>query len=522
MRSDSQISVGLDRRLPMRRDAWMTLLHLLAVGVVFGLLNLKAPAGYSWIFLGAVFVAMLAVPRFARLAVAKGIVSRPGGRQNHARTTPMLGGVIVFGVVAAGLLAIGLAGDTLAFGALAGGALVFGVGLIDDVRGVPPRAKIAVQALAGAILLMSGFELESLSLAPLGSIELGYFGPVLIVGWVVIGTNAFNIVDGLDGLAASIALLAALTFAVFGVWSVAMLALAGGLMGFLYYNLPRARVFMGDAGSLFLGFMVSAGVLLLPADKLVPYGLAIFAYPIGDVVLTVTRRIVRGQPIFRPDRSHIHHKALSHLGSHAPVLLLAVLFAAVEILVAIAYPGLPAVIAVVIGWAAIAFLLVGAGQYNLSTVMATREPVQRLHVVTRYVRDSIRLASRPRHVATALQHLVEGMGLSRLALPAFDVDLTNRLRAFGDLRQHRVGVVTGEAIWSDERCTYDPRVEIERETTVVQIVLQASERLSYLTTDDHLTTVDLPVPSGVSIEDEDTPRDAADEDRLRESSQPGR
>lgn len=472
------------------RGRRLTLVYLLGCGAVFGLLHLRLGIERSWVLAAAMAVAWIMGPHWARLAWRLGAVAQPGGRKTHQRATPLLGGAVAFVVVSGALLYEVVAGTPRVAGVLAGGTLVFGIGLLDDIRRVSPRVKIVVQVLAAGCLLASGFRITSLELQPLGKLELGMFGTPLVVLWILLATNAVNLVDGLDGLAASVALLAALTLSLVGIWPIALLALSGALLGFLYFNLPRARLYMGDAGSLFLGFVLGAAVLALPPARMVPLGLAVFAYPLGDVVLTLARRIIRGQPIWRPDRSHIHHKLVVHLGSHAPALLLVVLFSAVEILMALAYPGLPSVLLVLLGWAGIAALLVSAGQYSVNRALATREPIRRLHVVMRYARDSIRLASRPHDVETALQHLIEGIGVAHLELPAFEIELVNRLHDFDTLRSHHIDILKGKARWAEPRCANSQRVEIERETAVVEIVRMAGERLAGMTEDEHLTTVD--------------------------------
>lgn len=467
----------------------MSVVSLLALCAVFGLLGLRMDLSQSWVFLAAALLAWWLVPRCAILAKRVGAVAQPGGRQTHAETTPLFGGIAIFVTASAALLYVASTGNPEVFGVLAGGALVFGVGIWDDLRGAPPRAKVLIQILAAGCLLAAGFRVGSAELLPFGTFDLGWLSVPLVIAWVLLATNALNLIDGMDGLAGGVAILGTLTLALVGTWPVAMLAAAGGIGGFLYFNLPRARIFMGDAGSLFLGFLLAAAVLALPTPRLVPLGLALFAYPIGDVVLALARRIVRGQPLWRPDRSHIHHKLVALIGHPAPALLLVFLFVAVEILVALAYPGLPSVVLVLLGWVGIAILLVGTGQYTVTMVMATREPVQRMHAVTRYAKELIRLASRPHHIETALLHLVEGASMERLALPDFGIHVVNRVRPLEDLRDHEIGVCRGVATWTEPCHEHNPRVEVERETAVVQIVRLAAERLDYLTTDRHLSTV---------------------------------
>jgi UDP-GlcNAc:undecaprenyl-phosphate GlcNAc-1-phosphate transferase len=274
-------------------------------------------------------VAVSMTPVVARLAVSGGWMDRPDGRRKlHRRPVPAVGGVAVvlaFSVAAAQLrwLEGGLLPDLTSFHALWEPLLVAAVGvsavgLLDDARGIGPPAKLTAQTAAGVYLYHQGFEVSQISNPYGGAIELGVLALPVTLVWLVGMSNAFNLIDGMDGLAAGIALVSTLGLlvaaAVNGKWEVVLAAgaLAGALAGFLPYNFNPARVFLGDCGSLPVGFMLAAialkGSMKASAAVAVAVPLLALALPILDVGLAVVRRFMRRKRIFGGDRDHIHHR----------------------------------------------------------------------------------------------------------------------------------------------------------------------------------------------------------------------
>lgn len=278
-------------------------------------------------FLGASLTTGACTPAVARLARRLGVVDHPGGRRAHARPTPRLGGValalgLLVGAAAYGLVS-GIDGlssllrkDDLV-GFLLPCMLVFVVGLVDDVRGLSPGPRIAVEAAAAGFLIQSGYVIDVVA-NPFGApIDLGPFAFPVTIAWFVGVTNAFNLVDGLDGLLGSVSLTALLGCAAVAVLgdrpasALLIMAAAGATCGFLVWNWHPARVFMGDSGSLLLGMAIAAlsiKVARNPSGTLafhVP--LLLCGLPIAETFLTLARRHVSGQPYFSGDRSHIHH-----------------------------------------------------------------------------------------------------------------------------------------------------------------------------------------------------------------------
>jgi UDP-GlcNAc:undecaprenyl-phosphate GlcNAc-1-phosphate transferase len=206
-------------------------------------------------------------------------------------------------------------------GVLLGGGIVFLTGLWDDLRGLPPIAKLIAQGAAAAVAFGLGLRVEVLSLGPTMDLPLGWVSLPLTILWVVGVTNAFNLIDGLDGLATGIALVALSTTLVVALLLgnlevvVVCLALIGALLGFLPYNFNPARIFLGDSGSLFVGFMLAIlsvhGSLKSATAVLVIVPLFALALPLLDTLLAIARRWLRGVPLSGADARHIHHQLLA-------------------------------------------------------------------------------------------------------------------------------------------------------------------------------------------------------------------
>jgi UDP-GlcNAc:undecaprenyl-phosphate GlcNAc-1-phosphate transferase len=215
---------------------------------------------------------------------------------------------------------------------LAPAALVFLLGVYDDLRGVGAYFKFAVQAIAAVMLYAGGLRIVNIPVL-LGDRALpSYLGLVLTVLWVLAITNAFNLIDGLDGLAAGSALFSTIVMFVVAVLNgpalveLMTIALAGAILGFLRFNFNPATIFLGDSGSLFIGFLLSAlaldGAQKAPTIVAVAIPIVSFGLPILETVLSVIRRLISGRPVFTADREHIHHKLLQHGMSHRQVVII--------------------------------------------------------------------------------------------------------------------------------------------------------------------------------------------------------
>lgn len=277
------------------------------------------------------------------LATRRGWVSVPrDGRHVHQAPLPRLGGVAIFLAFSVSLgiwlglslvfprLREGLALNTL-LRIYVPACLIFCLGIYDDLRGASPYLKFAVQAIAATMLFLGGMRVLDLPLI-FGYHSLPWFvGLPLTVLWVVAVTNAFNLIDGLDGLAAGSALFSMMVFFVVALvnhsWlgSLISVTLAGAILGFLRFNFNPATIFLGDSGSLFIGFMLSAlalaGAQKAPTFVAVAIPVVSFGLPILETLLSVLRRLISGRPIFTADREHIHHKLLQMGFSHRQVVI---------------------------------------------------------------------------------------------------------------------------------------------------------------------------------------------------------
>ncbi len=277
------------------------------------------------------------------LATHKGWVSVPQGERHvHQAPLPRLGGVAIFLAFSVSLslwlglslifprIIDGLAAATI-LRIYAPACLIFCLGIYDDLRGASPYLKFAVQAIAATMLFAGGMRILGLPVL-FGQHTLPwYLGLPLTVLWVVAITNAFNLIDGLDGLAAGSALFSTMVVFVVSLvdhsWlgSLMSVTLAGAILGFLRFNFSPATIFLGDSGSLFIGFMLSAlalaGAQKAPTLVAVAIPVVSFGLPILETMLSIVRRLISGKPIFTADREHIHHKLLQMGFSHRQVVI---------------------------------------------------------------------------------------------------------------------------------------------------------------------------------------------------------
>ncbi|MEA2602419.1 MAG: UDP-GlcNAc:undecaprenyl-phosphate/decaprenyl-phosphate GlcNAc-phosphate transferase [Acidobacteriota bacterium] len=321
--------------------------------------------------LGAAFVAALAtnlmVPPVTRLAVALRALDHPGERRIQAGSVPRLGGVaIVLGLALGGGVItvsqwgrLGLGAGRGEMVALAlGTSVVFLVGVVDDLVGVSAVKKFLFQLLAAWLLVRVGWSFEVLRLPGLGEIHLGLFGGAVSLLWIVGVTNAINLIDGLDGLAGGVATIISVSFLAYALLQgnpgtvILMAALAGSCIGFLRHNWEPARIFMGDSGSLTLGFLLAATTvhssLKAPAAVAILVPILALGVPVMDTLLVMVVRFLdrpkgpftnRFLCMFRADRKHLHH-LLAHLGGKrsrivAMIYCLVLSFCALALLVAI-------------------------------------------------------------------------------------------------------------------------------------------------------------------------------------------
>jgi UDP-GlcNAc:undecaprenyl-phosphate GlcNAc-1-phosphate transferase len=282
--------------------------------------------------LGLAFgVSVVLTPLVARWASSHGMVAKPRQDRWHQNPTPLLGGVAIYVGTTVAIVVL-LRPDTRMLGILGGGGLLFVTGLVDDFRRLRPHTKLILQIVAACALIVSGVQIGNEALA---SVAI----PLTIL-WVVGITNAFNLLDNMDGLSAGTAVIAGLFLFAFSVSvgnltiSVLALAVVGGALGFLVYNFNPARIFMGDSGSMFLGFTLS-GISLIGTREmasdiffvlLVPA--AIMGLPIFDTTLVTIMRTLEGRPLSQGGRDHLSHRLVAIGLSERQAVLVLYLLAA--------------------------------------------------------------------------------------------------------------------------------------------------------------------------------------------------
>ncbi|OIP65198.1 MAG: hypothetical protein CO150_10660 [Nitrospirae bacterium CG_4_9_14_3_um_filter_53_35] len=306
---------------------------------------MDSPAFYSVLFISSLLLCWILTPLAGRLALRLGCVDRPGGRKIHSRNIPYFGGIAVFVSFLTVFMAvyyyyipsISIEGRRVMFGFVFGGGLILITGLIDDIRSVRPSVKLMGQAAAGVILAVLGFRIEVLTNPFGGEIHFGaIMGGILTVIWVVSMVNAMNLIDGLDGLASGIAFIVSVTLFAVAINRndpmdmVITAILAGSCLGFLHHNFFPARIFLGDAGSMFLGFVLSVigihGIQKSATVMALLIPLSALAVPVLDTLMALIRRSRVRRDLFSADHEHLHHR-LVRLGiSEKNVVLLIYFF----------------------------------------------------------------------------------------------------------------------------------------------------------------------------------------------------
>lgn len=290
----------------------------------------------------AFIASIVLTPIVKKFAFRIGAVDRPNYRKVHARIMPRLGGLAIFGSFLIGYFvlrpvdpisnAVEPAFIPITTAIIIGAFIIIITGVLDDMLEITAKAKMLGQLLAaGVVVVGGGLEISFINLPFGGVIDFGYFSIPLTIIWIIGITNAINLIDGLDGLAAGVSSVALITLSIMAflmgdifVMSTAAI-LAASSIGFLFYNFHPAKIFMGDTGALFLGFMIS--VLALMGFKnvtvvalIIP--IIMLGVPISDTFFAIVRRIREKQPISAADKSHLHHCLLNIGFSHSQTVLI--------------------------------------------------------------------------------------------------------------------------------------------------------------------------------------------------------
>ncbi|MFC2947539.1 glycosyltransferase family 4 protein [Virgibacillus sediminis] len=261
-------------------------------------------------------VALILTPFVKKLAIKVGAVDQPNNRKVHAKVMPRMGGLAIFLSFLLGVVLY--MPDTIrAWPILLGAFIIIAIGMMDDLMELSAKTKFGGQLIAALVTVLGGVQIEFITL-PFGDrIEFGYFAIPLTILWIVGITNAINLIDGLDGLAAGVSAIAMMTISGMAISmgnefiALIGLLLLGSTLGFLVYNFHPAKLFMGDTGSLFLGYMISVLAVMGLFKNVTVVSLAVpiivLGIPILDTSFAIIRRIVQKKPLSAPDKSHLHH-----------------------------------------------------------------------------------------------------------------------------------------------------------------------------------------------------------------------
>jgi UDP-GlcNAc:undecaprenyl-phosphate GlcNAc-1-phosphate transferase len=279
---------------------------------------------YLLIFAAALTLAVAVTPIARRVAVHSGVVALPNARRVHRRATPLLGGIAIYSASAVAVLAFG---DRFyvpqIIGILIGASFVSFLGLWDDRRDLAPLVKLGGQIFAAGLLLLTGIQVQLFG-SPIVDV-------LVTIVWIVGVVNALNLVDNMDGLSGGIAAIASAFFLVLaaesGQYLVGSLAAAllGACLGFLYYNFNPASIFMGDSGSLFLGYVLAAVALKLKLDSLPGnawlVSVLVLGLPLFDTTLVVVSRLRRGVTPLRGGKDHVSHRLVALGWTHREAVM---------------------------------------------------------------------------------------------------------------------------------------------------------------------------------------------------------
>lgn len=300
---------------------------------------------YGFAFLISIAISYLTTPLLEKIAFKLGAVDIPDEhRKIHTRPTPRIGGVAIY---LAAVIAWAASAFYLYFSDLhylinfresltifLGASLVALIGVADDFRSLSPLEKFIGQIIASSVLLFFGLGIDFIALPFVeGTLVLGYWSIPFTLFWMVAMMNVINFIDGLDGLAAGVSSISAFTFFFYlvskGKFGMAIIAviLAGACLGFLRYNFYPARIFMGDSGSMFIGYLLGAiaiqGVMKSVAAIALLVPIVIVGVPIIDTFFAIVRRYAHRQPLTVADRGHIHHRLLHRgLGHRGAVFVI--------------------------------------------------------------------------------------------------------------------------------------------------------------------------------------------------------
>ena len=275
---------------------------------------------YLMLIIVSFLIAYASTPVAKKLSIRLGAIDMPGERRRvHSNPTPRMGGLaIYFAFIVSVLVFVPL--DKKIIGLILGSSIIVALGIVDDIKQLSAKTKMAGQIVAAIVLVLFGFRIEWLTTPTGGMMYLSWFSIPATIFWIVGITNTFNLIDGLDGLAAGVAAISSITMSIVAVLNgknlvaTILLLVVGSALGFLPYNFHPAKIFMGDTGSLFLGFVLSAisihGTIKGATAIAIVIPVLAMGLPIFDTAVAIVRRAKNGAPIMQPDRGHLHRRLL--------------------------------------------------------------------------------------------------------------------------------------------------------------------------------------------------------------------
>lgn len=331
---------------------------------------------YLSMFLFTFIFTVFSIPLFKKLAYKWNIVDCPDERKIHTFSIPYLGGIPIY--LSFALVLFFILKNPLykqfnfqIIGLLLGSTGIVILGLVDDIKKISPKQKLLGQILCASILYFFKIRINFLTNPFGGEITLNFLSFPLTIFWIVLLINSINLIDGLDGLCAGICFIASSSLFAISLGqkdpflTVLSISLAGTTLGFLKHNFYPAKIFMGDTGSMFLGFILASMAIMSGGKKigtsitlLVP--IVIFGLPFLDTFIAIIRRTKNKQNIFKPDKRHLHHRLLIAGFTHKQVVLAFYFMSICFGIVSYILTGIPknyAIILFIVLWAVAIFLL---------------------------------------------------------------------------------------------------------------------------------------------------------------------
>ncbi|MBT9149895.1 MAG: putative undecaprenyl-phosphate N-acetylglucosaminyl 1-phosphate transferase [candidate division WS2 bacterium] len=273
--------------------------------------------------IGVFFIAFLCSALLTPFSLYLGkkfkLIDYPSARKHHIKPIPRSGGLLLFPVIAIFSLFLMGTGNRELMGILLGGTVIWLTGILDDRFTFRAKYKFLGQFIGALILVLSGVLIKGIN-TPWGYVDLDGLRHILTILWIVGISNAINFIDGLDGLAGGVVIISSVAFVILaegrGLTEVSLLSLviAGAVSGFLLFNFPRAKIILGDSGSLTLGYLLGAlsvwGALKRTTISVLVVYAIVLAIPLFDILYAIIRRKINGVPISQPDKGHIHHRLL--------------------------------------------------------------------------------------------------------------------------------------------------------------------------------------------------------------------